>query len=417
VSGCLLAHVNAFGMSVRLSVRGETNLPDVPQALPLAPAVPVGQKYQESNTVIESFKKCLLPTSGPARNCGWRTEHVGVCTPGETVEVAAGTRAFPSCTGAALGGGAGDPMLRVCKGILGCNYGSATFITHSDDACATQNPSVSFVCPAQGYYSVMSAPYYSSYSYKATPAARRRGSCTHSVALTGTKLTASCTSCATRVCASDSYCCNNYWDDICVNEAASWCDHEYPGTEAEVFQWREGAFYGNVFKGLNPYVKITVDKSSGLVRGRVIDSKGLLHFVNPDTGALFDLHIKEHGPIYTNMYACWSSNWSSPEAYELERICAGVSSVNCSAEPIGACTISPTGAVPAHLCKDNDGPVKKGDMDYQDCKGTVGFWEEPVTTVLNQPCDMVRGGGDVPGTSPTAPEGVCATVKGTPLWE
>jgi hypothetical protein len=49
------------------------------------------------------------------------------------------------------------------------------------------------------------------------------GSCGHPICSTGGKLTASCDPCAQQVCAADSFCCNNQWDSICVGEVASVC--------------------------------------------------------------------------------------------------------------------------------------------------------------------------------------------------
>lgn len=45
------------------------------------------------------------------------------------------------------------------------------------------------------------------------------GGCAHSECSTGGPLTNSCSSCATAVCAADSYCCTTDWDSLCVNEA------------------------------------------------------------------------------------------------------------------------------------------------------------------------------------------------------
>jgi hypothetical protein len=50
------------------------------------------------------------------------------------------------------------------------------------------------------------------------------GACAHSICSTGTKLTATCDTCATAICAADSFCCNSAWDSQCVGEVASVCD-------------------------------------------------------------------------------------------------------------------------------------------------------------------------------------------------
>jgi secreted trypsin-like serine protease len=48
-------------------------------------------------------------------------------------------------------------------------------------------------------------------------------SCAHAICTAGTKLTSTCDSCATKVCASDSYCCSTAWDAQCVGEVSSIC--------------------------------------------------------------------------------------------------------------------------------------------------------------------------------------------------
>lgn len=49
------------------------------------------------------------------------------------------------------------------------------------------------------------------------------GSCSHSKCSTGTKLVSGCDPCVTTICAKDSYCCNNTWDTQCVSEVKTYC--------------------------------------------------------------------------------------------------------------------------------------------------------------------------------------------------
>jgi len=49
------------------------------------------------------------------------------------------------------------------------------------------------------------------------------GTCKHSVCTQGARLTNGCNTCASAVCAADSYCCHNQWDNICVSEVAEYC--------------------------------------------------------------------------------------------------------------------------------------------------------------------------------------------------
>ncbi len=54
------------------------------------------------------------------------------------------------------------------------------------------------------------------------------GNCDHSPCTTGIALKPSCSSCVATVCNADSYCCNNNWDSLCVQEAKQWCGGACP---------------------------------------------------------------------------------------------------------------------------------------------------------------------------------------------
>jgi hypothetical protein len=47
--------------------------------------------------------------------------------------------------------------------------------------------------------------------------------CSHDVCTSGSKLVSSCSSCATKICSADSYCCATAWDSQCVSEVSSIC--------------------------------------------------------------------------------------------------------------------------------------------------------------------------------------------------
>ena len=47
--------------------------------------------------------------------------------------------------------------------------------------------------------------------------------CTHEVCEEGPALDTSCTSCSASVCEADPYCCDTYWDSICVGEVEQFC--------------------------------------------------------------------------------------------------------------------------------------------------------------------------------------------------
>jgi hypothetical protein len=49
------------------------------------------------------------------------------------------------------------------------------------------------------------------------------GACVHSECDEGVGLNQNCSSCADTVCSTDPYCCDNDWDDVCVQQAEDWC--------------------------------------------------------------------------------------------------------------------------------------------------------------------------------------------------
>lgn len=53
--------------------------------------------------------------------------------------------------------------------------------------------------------------------------------CSHLLCSTGTALVSGCNTCATSVCAADSFCCSSSWDSICVGEVTSICGLACPG--------------------------------------------------------------------------------------------------------------------------------------------------------------------------------------------
>jgi hypothetical protein len=55
------------------------------------------------------------------------------------------------------------------------------------------------------------------------------GNCAHPICSTGGKLTSSCDSCTTKICAQDSFCCSSSWDSICVGEVNSICGESCTG--------------------------------------------------------------------------------------------------------------------------------------------------------------------------------------------
>ncbi|APR87053.1 putative lipoprotein [Minicystis rosea] len=340
VSACLLARVNEVGARVSLSLRGD------PAFHPMQPAILTDAGYKNAYPV-KSLLACKAASYGPSRGCGFEPAYVGRCIAGQTVTIGAGANVHDCAS--PLGQSSGDHVLRVCKGIGGCDpttpsfaTGYAAVLAENDDTCGTLKPSVSFTCPANGpyvdpahfslgrygYYSVMVASYDASVPAGSVTVAADVGS--------------------------------------------------YPASETEVFTYAEGAFYGDVFD------------PAGLAAGmdRVVDAAGnVINGPNVANGV---------PTIYGRMFACYSAAWSNAMALMTDRLCAGPG-WGCLIPITGACTErGPYSTAPAsdpiHRCAVANA---SGVGDYDDCLDRTGSsqWSSPVTTYLNHPCDVVLAPG------------------------
>ena len=90
---------------------------------------------------------------GITRNCGWTYSGDQPCVPGETITIACHQES--PCN---LGSCQGDAMLRICDGgNTACTANEA--LAQNDNACGTACPYLTFVCPASGQLSVLTAPH------------------------------------------------------------------------------------------------------------------------------------------------------------------------------------------------------------------------------------------------------------------
>ena len=370
VSACILARNNAFGIKVQFSMRGTVQ---GGWPIQLADEVPVHDRYQGTNKMVRSLTAChpKLHVPDPRRDCGWRIESIGVCKPQTLVTIAAGNYAkcdpanewlgWPSST---------DSMLRVCPGPNACDRGGA--IASVAGACSTPNPEITFGCPASGKYSVLSG----AMNYGDVPdgvvgsTMISTSGCLHDATQAGPRLAQGCSECVAAVCEVDSYCCNNYWDGICVNEAETMC--RYPASERRVFRWREGSFYGDLFgrNNINPAVpQVSVNPVTFTVEG----GGAAQNFV---------------GVLFPHMYACSSQNWTTPVAYFERRVCAGPDPANPS-EYTRACAANYVGR-----CIDQCGTLDAGAPGDYDAAGCRDFkqdvWQTPMTTLLATPSDAIN---------------------------
>ncbi|WP_437729737.1 hypothetical protein [Sorangium sp. So ce1335] len=396
ITACLLAHVNPTGRSITISLRGQAFPDHRPGLLSPGPSVRVGTATEDDEP-IASFAPCRTDTRGLSRNCGWTAEHVGMCSPGSTVTLGAGGKPVDACDDdlpVAGGPSDDDTVLRICDGIHGCNARSPAHIAQSEVRCSgRREPALRFECPSSGYFSVMSGPRLSRRPSGApgkdgAPASRKIDA--FSVASRPSPVGVSGT------------------DDLRTSEPAPFRPAVYPAQEANVFRWREGAFYGNFWTEENPlHPKFTPEMNE-------VDEEGNF-YPAPRDGAV----------VFRHAYACTGEFWDDEIAYQKDRLCAGGhdddgdgdDDDDCVAHPVGACgdSYNITNCPPLHQCALDDGGLVAGDGDFQECTGGGGTWHHPITSFLNDPVDVVRrprrpgpeqsspGGSDPSTTPPLCP--------------
>ena len=166
---------------------------------------------------------------------------------------------------------------------------------------------------------------------------------------------------------------------------------DYPASEAEVFGWEEGAFFGTIFAASSDAnaLQIEVDGATNSV---VYHYNGItyswpLTIVRRRIHSSFMGVSGYQGRVYERMFSCSSSNWLDPVAQSLKRVCAGPDGHElCAAKPIGLC--GPAGD-PAARCALKD---VAGDGDYDDCTDpstAPTTWTNPLTIYLFDSCSLV----------------------------
>src|SRR5262249_32718874 len=99
-------------------------------------------------------------------------------------------------------------------------------LTSSCDACAAKICAADSFCCSNSWDSICVGEVASVCNQSCNGGGGGGGggsTCTHSLCVSGVKLTSSCDSCAAQACAVDSFCCNVKWDGQCVGEVASVC--------------------------------------------------------------------------------------------------------------------------------------------------------------------------------------------------
>jgi hypothetical protein len=326
VSSCIVARNNAFGRKVELSLRGEDETDFAKFALE---PVTLPAKYEPATSVsLVSLEACETPDGLPLRDCGWRTDALGVCKPLETVRLGAGGLAPDSClTRRTLGSThSGRAVLRVCEGLSACD-GDGTgerLLAQSDGSCGFNAPAVTFTCPRSGNFNVMLADW-----SRMDDTEAEVGVQTGTVAATAYRL-----------------------------------------SEQTAFRFREGAFYGTLFDVSALAAKVWVER--GVVHGKGQIVKGSVY------RKMFSCYDPawQHGAAYATHRVC-ALPTEQPQ--------------NCAATVVGPCR-DVEGLHPVCARDDGTAVRKgDGDFEgCKDHTGTT--WNEPVTVFLHGACDLAAAG-------------------------
>ncbi|ACY14305.1 hypothetical protein [Haliangium ochraceum] len=284
-------------------------------ALPLAAQVEVG-RFDIDGQPIPSFEDCPSDENGATRDCGWSKEDSLVGT------CHPGDLMELSCQqGSSIG------VARVCKGYRGCDDASLERLASADEFCGNDTE-ITFTCPSHGTYSLMLGGEYS--------------------------------------------------DDLDVPLAVA-DSGSYPAAEAEVFDIREGAFFGDL---LTPSLN-----STPVALSYVTNTGQIVRNVQAGTGGT---------PLNESMWACHDKHFTEGDAYMNERICAtvtddqNVQAYLCAARIIGQCNEKAEGTL-TNVCASFDAGSVKGDGDFGSCTDTTPtVWDRPITVFLDHPCDLIE---------------------------
>lgn len=350
VTACVMARVNAMGRAIPLWLRGYPS--ELASNGPVHTVTELRERLPETDPAkgipISSFDSV---GSGCGADCDWKAAYVGKCRPGAPI-------------GLRLEGPVNsDWQVRVCAGIHGCiaptTAGSPPYTWRigefSQPPVGNRSPLLDFACPggtdAGSDYSVMVR--------KSDPPGDDR-------------------------------------PDMRSSSGA------YPAPRKEVFPFLEGAFYGNLFDPDKLTQGCEVDSASQMTCRPLGDKRGV-----PDVCVIscgVTSCRRDAGALpYTNVYACYSLAQQDDSqrgnvgvAYLNSRICDRPDAT-CFPEPPGPCI----GEGPdSARCTWYAGV-------YADCMSRGAQPEEfpPITTYLNEPCDLIGEGK------------LCDEVRSTPRSE
>ncbi|HEX7837952.1 MAG TPA: hypothetical protein VF469_10845, partial [Kofleriaceae bacterium] len=164
----------------------------------------------------------------------------GLGTPNGANLGGGGTTCTPSCNGKTCGDdgcggscgscGAGQTCTGgACTGGGNCSHpicSTGGALTGSCDTCAAKVCAADSFCCSNSWDSICVGEVQSVCGQSCTGGGGGGGgsTCSHSICSSGVKLTGTCDTCAGKICAVDSFCCNNKWDSQCVSEVSSVCN-------------------------------------------------------------------------------------------------------------------------------------------------------------------------------------------------
>jgi hypothetical protein len=345
VTACVMARVNAMQKAIPLWLRG------YPSEYSSSGPVVTVKVLRESILGTDPAQGIPIPgfgsVCGPDRECNWKAGYVGKCRPGDPIALR--LDAQPS----------DGWEVRVCAGIHGCIAPTNTppggswppyswRIGEFSQPPVGNNSLLAFSCPigtlTGGYYSVMTR---NEARPDGVPPALRANS------------------------------------------------GVYPAPRHDVFRFLEGAFFGNLFLAdkLTRDCEVSVGQrdQAAQMTCRSVGSKDVTEVCKIDCG--ITSCRRDAGALpYSNVHACYSiaqqedsKNGNLGVAYLNSRICDRPDAT-CFPEPPGPCT--------------GDGPESArctwlaATGKFADCTSTGDHPEEfpPVTTYLNEPCDLIGEG-------------------------
>jgi hypothetical protein len=357
VTSCLMASVNAVDKAIPLSFRGAPSGLSLTPLFKPAPAVSPQTRLREGpagedptrGSPIKSFTVCQGMPNADGKHpddCGWLrdVDNVGRCAPGTTVRLKIQNPSRPfNCARASI---------RICQGIHGCD--SMTNLSYSkydrqDDTCTSE---VKFSCPAmagvEGAFSVM---------LRSDPKTDQRQTVT-----------------------------------LDEPSRSIW----YPATEKQVFGFREGAFYGNLFDQNALLINCSVEPGKPLPPRRYwLDWPR--YFTEKQTGKPTPLKCAPAKTAsrrsitalpYQKVYACYDAELPShlAMAYFNQRFCAAPDGSggpsDCFPHPTRPCN----GPSPNNACTWSE------DMEFHNCSAPTpdSVVYPAITTYLNEPCDLIN---------------------------